>query len=330
VTYDIVGLGDVWYDTFIEFAHGDVRAETRGRYLRLPLGSKLNLESAQHMVAGPTANTAVGFTRLGYATAVVTEVGRDTISHRALAVLEHEGVDTRFAHRSPSGSVDFAVVINYHGERTILTRHEAHRYFLPPDLATRWMYLASFGREPVGFYNRVAAFVRRKGIHVAFNPGSIEVQLGQRTLASLLAATSILFVNREEAAAFVGLRPTAPVPRLLQALTGHRLCPHVVVVTDGRRGAYAASGGAAWAVPIFPGPRVEATGAGDAFACAFTGALMAGENIPTALAWGAVNSASVVQYVGGQRGLLARSVLRRRLEHRPSFHATRLRHARPT
>lgn len=328
MTYDIVGLGDMWYDTFISFAAGDVRAENSGKFLRLPLGAKLNLESAQHLVAGPTANTTVGFARFGFATAIVTEVGQDTISHRSLAVLEGEGVDTRFARLRPRGSVDFAVVINYHGERTILTRHETHRYFLPPDLSTQWMYLASFGREPVRFYGRLAEFVKRKRVHIAFNPGSIEVQLGQRRLAPLLAATSVLFLNREEAAAFVGLHPTAPVPRLLRTLSGQRLCPHVVVVTDGRRGAYAASGAAAWSVPIFPGPRVEATGAGDAFACAFLGALMSGEDIPTALAWGAVNSASVVQYVGGQHGLLTRAEIRRRLRHRPSFHASTLIHAR--
>jgi sugar/nucleoside kinase (ribokinase family) len=325
VRYDIVSLGDLWYDTFISFAPGDVRAADAGRFLRIPLDTKLNLESAEHLIAGPTANTSVGFARQGFATAVVTEVGQDSISHLSLRVLKREGVHTRFVRRSASGAVDFAVVINYHGERTILTRHEAHRYFLPPKLSTRWMYIASFGREPAGFYNHLAAFVRRHGIHVAFNPGSIEVQLGQRRLTSLLSASSVLFLNREETASFVGLSPRAPVRRLLRALTGHRPCPHTVVVTDGRRGAYAAAGDLAWSIPIFPGPRVEPTGAGDAFACGVIGALQSGEDIPHALAWGAVNSASVVQFVGGQRGLLTRHEIRRRLQHRPSFHATPLR-----
>lgn len=324
MTYDVVGLGDLWYDTFVSFDPGDVRSESGETILRLPLGAKLNLASAEHQVAGPTANTAVGFSRLGFASAVVSEVGRDVVSHQALAVLEREGVDTQFVRRSPSGSVDFAVVINYHGERTILTRHESHRYFLPESLASRWMYLASFGREPKAFYGRVAGYAKRHDIHLAFNPGSLEVRLGARALQPLLASTSVLFLNREEAAAFLELPPRTPVATLLKALARRKPAPHLAVITDGRRGAFAGTGRLRWFVPIFPGPRVEATGAGDAFASGFTGALMAGEDIPTALSWGAVNSASVVQYIGGQTGLLARSEIRRRLAHRPSYHPVAL------
>ena len=64
-------------------------------------------------------------------------------------------------------------------------------------------------------------------------------------------------------------------------------------------------------MPMYPDPKepILRTGAGDAFASTFTSAIILGADVPTALAWGPINSMSVVQYMGAQEGLLNREEL---------------------
>ena len=72
-------------------------------------------------------------------------------------------------------------------------------------------------------------------------------------------------------------------------------------------------------MPMYPDPKppVDRTGAGDSFSSTFTIALTMGKTIPEALAWGPVNSMSVVQHIGAQKGLLSKSEIEENLKHAP-------------
>ena len=100
------------------------------------------------------------------------------------------------------------------------------------------------------------------------------------------------------------------------------LGPKIVVVTDGPKGSYAydSEKGTAWFMPPYPDPKepYERTGAGDAFESTFTCAIMAGKTIPEALAWGSINSMSVVQYVGAQEGLLTKEKIEEYIKNAPT------------
>lgn len=71
---------------------------------------------------------------------------------------------------------------------------------------------------------------------------------------------------------------------------------------------------------MYPDPAdpVDRTGAGDAFASTFTAAIALGFTPAEALAWGPINSMSVVQYIGAQKGLLSRAQLEEFLKNRPA------------
>jgi sugar/nucleoside kinase (ribokinase family) len=73
-----------------------------------------------------------------------------------------------------------------------------------------------------------------------------------------------------------------------------------------------------------PKPPYERTGAGDAFASTFTSALALGMSLPQALAWGPINSMSVVQYIGAQKGLLSREQLEQFLKDAPESYRPKL------
>mgnify|MGYP001590612234 FL=1 len=106
----------------------------------------------------------------------------------------------------------------------------------------------------------------------------------------------------------------------------HDLGPKIVIITDGVKGAYAFDGQDMWKQMAYPDrkPPVERTGAGDAFSSTTAIALALGNDLPTALSWGAVNSMSVVQHVGGQAGLLTREKLEEYLNKAPEDYKAKL------
>jgi len=94
-----------------------------------------------------------------------------------------------------------------------------------------------------------------------------------------------------------------------------------VVITDDRKGAYAANdAGNFWHVPMYPDsrPPFERTGAGDAFASSVVAALALEKPLEEGLLWGPINSMSVVQEVGAQKGLLSREKLESYLKDAPA------------
>jgi sugar/nucleoside kinase (ribokinase family) len=99
----------------------------------------------------------------------------------------------------------------------------------------------------------------------------------------------------------------------------HSKGPEMCVLTDGPQGAFASDGIRFYTVPPYPDPKppYERTGAGDAFSSTVAAALVLGKKLPEALTWGPINSMSVVQYIGAQRGLLTRSHLEEYLKMAP-------------
>ena len=105
------------------------------------------------------------------------------------------------------------------------------------------------------------------------------------------------------------------------------LGPKIMVITDGPKGAHAFDGKNFWFQPPYPDPKppFERTGAGDAFSSTTVAALALGNDLPTALSWGAVNSMSVVQEIGAQKGLLTRPQIKQYLQDTPpDFRAKQL------
>jgi len=99
------------------------------------------------------------------------------------------------------------------------------------------------------------------------------------------------------------------------------------VITDGPKGAYAFDSNTRKTnfMPPYPDPAppLERTGAGDACSSTITAALALGLPLETALAWGPINSMSVVQKIGAQAGLLTRPDLEKFLASAPADYKAR-------
>ena len=145
-----------------------------------------------------------------------------------------------------------------------------------------------------------------------------EMKLGVDALRGIYERTELFVCNKEEAERILKIDTTDNIHELLNGLQA--LGPKIVVITNDRKGAYVKSlEGKYWFLPMYPDtrPPFERTGAGDAFASSVAAALGLGLPLEEALLWGPINSMSVVQEVGAQKGLLTREKLEELLRVAP-------------
>jgi ribokinase len=328
--YDFVALGDILVDAFIELSKDDadvsVDLDTGRQTLQMPFGTKLPYKDVETIYAvGNSPNAAVAAHRLGLSTALVTNLGNDRNGKDCLEALRHEGVHTDFVRMHEGKQTNFHYVLRYGAERTILIKHEKFDYRLPDfPVPPRFIYFSSIGEHGIEHHHEIARYVKANPeTKLVFQPGTFQIKLGVEALKDLYEVTEIFFCNKEEAQQI--LKTTEQdVPTLIRGLRA--LGPKLPVVTDGPHGAYVIDGdGVAWHMPMYPDPAppVDRTGAGDSFSTTFTAAIALGKTPAEALAWGPINSMSVVQYIGAQAGLLTREKLEEYLANRPEEYQAR-------
>ncbi len=323
--YDFIAVGDIVVDAFIklnkEQADVSTDMDTRRQTLHMPFGSKLEYDEVDVLNAvGNSPNAAVSAKRLGLKTALVTSLGQDRNGKDCLEALRTEGVETDYVKLYEGKNTNYHYVLRYGPERTILIKHEKFPYTLPDfGVPPRYIYFSSIGEHGIPFHHELATYIKNNPTtKLVFQPGSLQIKLGKDELKDLYAVTEIFFCNKEEAQEILETKEQH-VPTLIAGLKA--LGPKLPVITDGPYGAYVTDEqGQSWHMPMYPDPAdpVDRTGAGDAFASTFTAAIALGKTPDEALSWGPINSMSVVQYVGAQKGLLSREQLEEFLTNRPA------------
>jgi ribokinase len=319
---DFLAIGDVVTEPFIRLKDAEVYCDINNANCTLSMrfGDKIPYESATLLpCAGNSANAAVAAARLGLRSAIVTNVGSDVYGTEAIAALAANNVGTQFVKANEGKKTNYHYVLWYADDRTILIKHEEYDYTLPDIGEPSWIYLSSSAENSLAFHDMFADYLEaHPKVKLAFQPGTFQMKFGAKRLARIYARTEAFFVNLEEARRILGDAEGAVITEVMEKL--HKLGPKIVAVTDGPRGAYASDGSDMWFMPPYPDrkPPLERTGAGDAFASTVTAALALGKDLPEALRWGPVNSMTVVQEIGAQKGLLTREALENFLANAPA------------
>lgn len=313
--FDIISIGDATLDTFVKLDDVSVLCNLQKDMclLCLSYADKIPVSDVQRIIGGNAANNAIGSARLGLKAAFYSVVGNDEIGRNIIKKVKTEGVAPDYVTIDRKQETNSSTVLNYKAERTILVYHLDRKYKLPKFKPTRWIYLTSMGKNHADLHADLVTYLKKTDTRLGFNPGTHQLKAGLEKLKPMLAVTSVLFVNKEEAKRIVGEIPD--IKELLVAV--HRTGPQVVVITDGENGSYAHDGQKFWKCGITDTPVVERTGAGDSFATAFLAAMIHGKNIHDALHWGTMNSASVITKVGPEAGLLTKAQMRGWLKKYP-------------
>jgi len=321
--FDFIGFGDTVTDAFIELQDAEVSCDINREHCKICMrfGDKIPYKDVHVVPAvGNSANAAVSASRLGLASALVSDLGDDYYGEECLAALKAEGVDTRFVKINKGRKTNYHYVLMFGAERTILVKHEEYNYSLPDIGDPKWIYLSSMGENSLAIHAEIAAYLKNyPGVKLAFQPGTYQIKLGYEALKEIYQRSDLFFCNKEEAQRILKTKEE-DIKKLLKAMSD--IGPKTAVITDGPKGAYAYDGIDYWFMPMYPDPKppISRTGAGDAFSSTFTVAIALGLGIETALRWGPVNSMSVVQQIGARAGLLKREQIEEYLAKAPDYY----------
>ena len=315
--FDVISLGTATLDVFLRSPGLEVDEKSGEKDICVRYGAKIEVNEIFFETGGGGTNTAVTFSRQGLKAACIVQIGGDFAGEKIIADLMNEGVETELLDIQKENFTDYSTILwAGDGGRTILvyrgkTRLEKTGVFWDK-LQTNWFYISSLEGNLEIVKEIISKFPDSR---IAWNPGGRELSQKEELLPMLNNVT-VLNINKEEMEQLLG--KTGEIGELL--VEAQKLPCLYIVITDDQRGAYLWSKEEkAWFHSgIFEdSPRVETTGAGDSFASTFTSAIALGKKIPEALSWGPVNSMSVVQQIGAQKGLLFRDKLEMHLKNAP-------------
>ena len=307
--YDVITIGSATRDVFVKSTALEVHLKDHSATSIegcFPLGAKIEVDDLIPETGGGATNAAVTFGRLGLRAATIASIGDDSAGREIMAVLEHEGVDPSLMQTSKTHKTGFSVILLAgSGERTVFVYRGAAEKLnaaaMPwRSLAARWLYISSIGGD-LKLKGKILDHAARHKIKVCWNPGSKEIRQGLRTLTPLIRKVDLFNLNKEEAAQLVSTDPQN-FAHIVKSLRG--LPRRALIVTDGLAGAYAAEGSNAWHSSIIDVPRINVTGAGDAFGSGVVAGLLKKDDIRYGLAVGTWNATGVVQQMGAKRGII--------------------------
>jgi len=284
----------------------------RGPRLPLP-GQSVNGDLFQQAPGGKGANQAVAAARLGARVALVGRIGNDARGDSVVEALLTEGVAVDHIVRDPSAPTGVALCqVGGNGEKQILSAAGANSRLSVDDvraardaLTSTAVVLVSLG-VPTDCIAEAIELGKAGGARVVLDPSP---PLAMRP--DLFAGLDVIRPNRSEARTLTGIDPCDPE-------SGHGAAADLM-----RRGAGAAcvqTGDLgdllAWMegtsmrhvfLPRFTVDRVDATGAGDAFAAALSVCLAEGRILAEAGPFASAAAALATTVLGAQASLPRRA-----------------------
>jgi ribokinase len=298
--WDVVVLGGANTDYLI-----------RGRTVPAPGQTVEGLEF-QTAAGGKGANQAVAAARLGARVAFIGRVGADDRGGHLIQQLEREGVDGRFVTRDRRHATGAALImVGADGEKSILTAPGANGHLSLASVGpaaraitnARILLVQFEAPKPVLLW--AARLAQRHGVRIILDPAPPTYSPGEE----LLRLVYLVKPNRHEAHSLTGIDPR---DRASARRAAHRLLAQgvkAVCVESGQRGNLLVwAGGEQW-IPRVSVRRVDATGAGDAYAAGFAVALAEGQPLPAAARFANAAAALKTTRLGAQAGLPRRSAV---------------------
>ena len=300
--HDMITIGSGTVDIFMKSPQFHLQPAVQGVLLCEEYGGKLDIDEFEIQSGGAGTNTAVGFTRMGFKTAAVVEIGKDTFGQIVWDELKREHVDTEYVITEKSERTAVSVLlISQEGGRSALTYRGASAQLEARDLPwealkhTRWVHLSNISGNKE-LLLRLFDHLHQGSSGLSWNPGKKELQLlAERQLSIEHIPCDIFIVNKEEWSL------------ITEVQTEMRQHIPLIVITDGKRGGVVYTKGEyEFSYTVEPIQVSQETGAGDAFIIGFVSAHLLSLPLPECCEWGKRNSASVVKKMGAKTGLLTR------------------------
>jgi sugar/nucleoside kinase (ribokinase family) len=318
-------------------------------YVCMRSGRKIEVQKLMYFCGGGATNSAVSFAHAGFEVEAFFKIGVDQAGDFILTTLKQENVSTNYVIRTnttPTGQSFIipgpqgnSAVLVYRGANITLTQEEIPEGFIAQ---TDHLYITSLSGPAAPLLITITRIAKKYNKPVAANPGTSQLLAGAEFLKEALSNIDILILNSYEAELLMtSLTIKLPLiefsehqddtlPELLKKPLGsattcftlmqffnaiHTCGPSIIVVTNGAEGVYACDKQTIYFHPSIKITIVSSIGAGDAFGSCFVAQLINKKSIEDALRAGIINSASVIEHLGTQSGLLTQKEITQRLTH---------------
>ena len=324
----VICVGSMGKDIFFpldpkKMQHDPDCVKEGSRYFHFLYGDKVHIEDRYNALGGCACNVSIGLARLGIDVAACGNIGDDAEGKWIVHELQKEHVNTKKIHVIDDVKTDLSVVLvdEIVGERTIFVNRDVGEKLLISDhdfQDVQWCYVSSLYGEHLRDNMRVLHHMVTQGhVMLAYNPGGNNIVHDADIVLDLIHHAMVVFVNRTEArdiiAHFDSISNEANEKEefyLLHTLKRHmKRDDGIVVLTDGRNGAWAYAGGPVVHIETIDKDPHDTTGAGDAFASGFLGGVLYGKTLAQCMQWGGANSNSVIDHYGAQKGLLQYDII---------------------
>ncbi len=292
--FDLLVLGDANPDLILS---GDEVTPAFGQAERL-------VDDARLTIGGSGAIAACGAARLGLRVAFVGVVGDDLFGRFMRDELAAREVNVRGMAVDEERPTGVTVVLSTRDDRAMLTALGTigglRASLVDPDLlrACRHVHVSSFFLQSELAEELPALFAEAqgRGVSTSIDPNWDPSGAWDGGLMQILSKTDVFLPNAMEA-----MRLTR-ISELEEAISRLRAQGPLVVVKDGAQGAVAARLGETVALPAFPGPVVDTTGAGDSFDAGFLAAWLEDEPLERCVAIANACGALSTRVQGGTDG----------------------------
>lgn len=340
---EVITIGSATMDVFVESDDANIVSvytkNKKSEFMSYPYGAKVEITDFASQVGGGGVNTAVNFSNLGFKTSAIFKIGDDIYSEGVLESFKNKDIDLSNIIQDPKVSTGFSIIlVSFQGDRTVLAHRGANAALKKSDINfdaiknSKLLYIAPLNGDSTKILDDIAAFAHENEVFVCFNAGSSSIKKGFNYLKKILANANIVVMNKDEAslATQIQERPdTRDVkysdeiihPDVKEMFKKLKVRDYqIIVITDGKNGAYAYDGEKFYCCPVFDGPVVSTLGAGDAFASTFCAALgKTNKDIGKSLMYASVNSAGVVSEFGATQGLLTFEQIEEKLKNTPDY-----------
>jgi ribokinase len=297
--YDVVVVGKANVDYLV-----------RGPRLPAP-GQSVSGDAFHEAAGGKGANQAVGAARLGAKVALVARVGRDVRGDTVLAALHDEHVDTRFVTRDPVASTGVGLCqVGASGEKQILSASGANARLTAAcvreaaaALSSARVVLCQLG-VPLEAVAEAVRIARAAGALVILDPGP-----PAPVPDALIAQLDLIRPNTSEAQALTGIDVHDRRSAREAAADLLRRGAKTAAVQAGEHGDVLLSAHCELWLPRFEVKRVDATGAGDAFASALAVCLGESMGLEEAGPFASAAAALATTVLGAQASLPRRAAV---------------------
>ena len=335
---DIITIGSATIDVFIECDSANiVSVSSKNKsmdFMSFAYGSKLEVEGFSSETGGGGINTAANFANLGFETSTIVKLGNDFAKKNILRKMDKLGIDDDCVCFDEHEHTGFSVILmSFQGDRTVLAHRGANAKLKKEDInweeikKAKWLYIAPLNGKSAYILDELAEYAEKHSVNMALNVGTTNIKQGKDTLDKVIKTAEILIMNREEASMLteIQVRPDTKEIKYSEEIIHEdiremlvmlkNMGAKVVVITDGRKGAYAYDGNDYYHCSEYPAKVKSTLGAGDCFASTFVASMeKTNWNVEKSLKYASVNAASKVGTAGAQKGLLTFNEIEKRLE----------------